>query len=379
MEEMNQMYTEWQEFKKRFETYFEQHQQTTENNDYQAEDNAVAQSAVNAERDTVDESKAELYDSSVSLLPILGAMANRHLEKLEKLNTVQQRKVNKKERLFNKIDDLNAEAERLKKRNDKFEKMSTTFSLSMPNALFALTKHIVDKNNCRINDIKEKDIPKLEKEILNTERQIRKNDEKKSTATHKFNRIAALSGMIKSFVMADNDRANEIFDRSLKTYQESVYALNEIKINKANAKINKLCQDYEDAETIMEKSKISDTQDKLHERIKRLNEQSRRISEICIDSSNAAEALNQHLESGEAAKNAKECGELFEKAFTLPSPRSKILNEVLNKQSSDNKNKAWTELGDAYIEAYEERCTHNNMQDQLNATLDLTKEGKGRK
>lgn len=378
MEEMNQMYAEWQEFKNRFEAYFEQHQQTTEKSDCKAEDSAVAQSTINAEKAAVDENKAELYDDSVSLLPVLGAMANRHLEKLEKLNTAQQRKVNKRERLLNKIDDLNDEAERLKKRNDKFERMSATFSFSMPNALFTLTEHIIEKNNRRINDIKAKDIPKLEKELTNADHQIHKTDEKKSIATHKFNRLAALSGMIKSFVMADNDRANEIFDRSLKTYQDSVYALNEIKINKANAKINKLCQDYEDAETVMEKSRISDTQDKLHERIKRLNEQSRRISEICIDSSNAAEALNHHLESGETATNAKECGELFEKAFTLPSPRSKILNEVLNnKKSSDNK--AWVELKDSYIETYEERCTPNNMQDQINDPLDLTQKNNGRK
>ena len=377
MEEMNQMYAEWQEFKTRFEAYFEQHQQTTEKSDCKAEDSAVAQNAVNAEKAAVDENKAELYDGSVSLLPVLGAMANRHLEKLEKLNTAQQGKVNKRKHLLNKIDDLNDEVERLKKRNDKFERMSTTFSFSMPNTLLALTEHIIDKNNRRINDIKVKDIPKLEKELSNIDYQIHKIDEKKSIATHKFNRIAALSGMIKSFVLADNDRANEIFDRSLKTYQDSVYALNEIKINKANAKINKLCQHYEDADTVTEKSKISDTQNKLHERIKRLNEQNRHISEICIDSSNAAEALNQHLASEEAATNAKECGELFEKSFTLPSSGSKILNEGLNEKSSDNK--AWAELDDSYTEAYEERCAPNNMQDQINAPLDFTQKNNGRK
>lgn len=182
------------------------------------------------------------------LIPILNAKANWQESKLE---TLQEKRI-ARENIINrnqlKIEKLTARAEKLADRNKLFE----TLSLDKNPAV----KLMIEKNEQRIQKIKETKIPNRERRIERHKERIADIDRKSEIRSHKLERCIALSTAVKSFSIV-GDKRRDAFRNALDSLNKSTYACIEDKRKTVIAKQEKALAEMNSAFGDISNSEIS--------------------------------------------------------------------------------------------------------------------------
>lgn len=126
---------------------------------------------------------------------------------------------------------------------------------------------------------KDEPVPQKEfdNEVAKDKRRINKVETNIDITQSKYDKCAAMSGIIRSFAILNTDKRRAVFVDSVNSLHSSQCRLNEAKINKANIRLDKLCQKYEDAQTYTEANDIKIKQNKLYDKIKKLNEEKKKL------------------------------------------------------------------------------------------------------
>lgn len=291
---------------------------------------AIQQGEINAAETEINTSS-----ESIALLPIFSAVAKNHIERIDRFEKKRAVKADKLERNKEKLDDYHEKIEKLKDINAMLDKSSEYLPFPTPAFLTNLYKKVCDKNNERIEKIQNEKIPKTEKKIKNHEAAVSSLDNKIELTQCKLDRCTALSGVIKSFAILNPSERKAVFSTSISNLHDATCKLNENKILRANDKLDRLCEAYDLAETHTEKYDIKSKQDKLYEKIKKLNKQSKAIQDAGISPENISEATITKTEAAvqKAAAENPGVGNIADAAVKATTQQDNGAGRTANKEA----------------------------------------------
>lgn len=331
-----------------------------------------------------EQTDKDLDKPSQKILPILNIKVQYHSSRLETLKDKRDTLTSKIEKNNSKIEKLTAKADRL----DDMNKLLLIIAPNMPSV-----KAFIERNEKKIKAIRKIKIPNRQEKITAHKARIAEIDKKSAIITNKFNRCLALNEAITSFALIGAER-REAFAKSMNKLRVRTYAciedkhdlLKEIiknnpdkaekltpKLEKLRNKIDKIMlltpaydnlnnqqidkamqntisvinnssNDYnvaKMAENIVDKN-IEDID--LHD-IDKLTELKKQYPELSKISTMIANLENEVDNLKKTVSNQKHTEKGQEKPQAEQSYKEKEQAAI----------KAWHELGDAYIEAYEER------------------------
>ncbi len=163
-----------------------------------------------------------------NLFPVLNAMRNTLDNKLDSLNEKKLTRSEKIERNTRKIEKLTYRAERLENTNDM---LKSVFG-KIPGV-----KLLIEQNEKKIDKIKNKSIPKREQKIKKHKSKIVQLDKKIDYTKAKTDKLTAMSGIVKSFGILNNEERRESFSNSMDLLHDSSKKILAYKIDRCDAKI----------------------------------------------------------------------------------------------------------------------------------------------
>lgn len=221
-----------------------------------------------------DSSEISLSCHELSLLPIFSTAAKGYVAKLDSLERKRAEQADKLDRHEAKLNDTKDRIERLKDINKMLETTAERMSIGViNNVLNSVREHNIKK----LEKLEKETVPKLENKVAKDKRRINKVETNIDITQSKYDKCAAMSGIIRSFAILNTDKRRAVFVDSVNSLHSSQCRLNEAKINKANIRLDKLCQKYEDAQTYTEANDIKIKQNKLYDKIKKLNEEKKKL------------------------------------------------------------------------------------------------------
>lgn len=222
-----------------------------------------------------DSSEISLSCHELSLLPIFSTAAKGYVAKLDSLERKRAEQADKLDRHEAKLNDTKDRIERLKDINKMLETTAERMSIGViNNVLNSVREHNIKK----LEKLEKETVPKLENKVAKDKRRINKVETNIDITQSKYDKCAAMSGIIRSFaIILNTDKRRAVFVDSVNSLHSSQCRLNEAKINKANIRLDKLCQKYEDAQTYTEANDIKIKQNKLYDKIKKLNEEKKKL------------------------------------------------------------------------------------------------------
>ncbi|MDD6085788.1 MAG: DUF4316 domain-containing protein [Oscillospiraceae bacterium] len=210
---------------------------------------------------------------SESILPVISAVYDNYGDTIKNL---QKNKADIHDKISadkEKINVLSETADRLEATNDMLKQLMKEHRI--PKA----ANKIIALNESKINRIKEKQIPKIEKNISKSEKRADKLDKRIETVSLKAEKLKHLSGVIKSFTILSPARRREQFVLHMDGMRNCSNKLLENRISDETEKLSNLRERYEKTDSAVEKYKLTD---KIAKQSNILNN----LKEKLIDNSN---------------------------------------------------------------------------------------------
>ncbi|MBP1548068.1 MAG: DUF3849 domain-containing protein [Oscillospiraceae bacterium] len=210
------------------------------------------------------------FEQQSNTLPILKGLSEIQINKLNNLNAKQTELNNKNKFLVNK-------GQRLEARAEKLENTSTMLKALFPNRqLPKPLQALANMTAKKAAVIRDEKIPKNNQKIDKNLRRMAKNDRKIEVAQCKVDKYQNMSKVIKSFTVLDSTERKQQFTQGLDGLHNASQRSLQLKLEKCEAKIDKLTQKYMDIETpnkpdIMAKLKAqTEKKNTLTEKIEKL-------------------------------------------------------------------------------------------------------------
>ena len=210
------------------------------------------------------------FEQQSNTLPILKGLSEIQINKLNNLNAKQTELNNKNKFLVNK-------GQRLEARAEKLENTSTMLKALFPNRqLPKPLQALANMTAKKAAVIRDEKIPKNNQKIDKNLRRMAKNDRKIEVAQCKVDKYQNMSKVIKSFTVLDSTERKQQFTQGLDGLHNASQRSLQLKLEKCEAKIDKLTQKYMDIETpnkpdIMAKLKVqTEKKNTLSEKIEKL-------------------------------------------------------------------------------------------------------------
>ena len=210
------------------------------------------------------------FEQQSNTLPILKGLSEIQINKLNNLNAKQTELNNKNKFLVNKGQRLEARAEKLENTSTMLKALFPNRQLPKPLQAFA------DMTAKKAAVIRDEKIPKNNQKIDKNLRRMAKNDRKIEVAQCKVDKYQNMSKVIKSFTVLDSAERKQQFTQGLDGLHNASLRSLQLKLEKCEAKIDKLTQKYMDIETpnkpdIMAKLKTqTEKKNTLTEKIEKL-------------------------------------------------------------------------------------------------------------
>ena len=189
---------------------------------------------------------------SESILPVISAVYDNYGDTIKNL---QKNKADIHDKISadkEKISVLSETADRLEATNDMLKQLMKEHRIpKAANTIIAL-------NESKINRIKEKQIPKIEKNISKSEKRADKLDKRIETVSLKAEKLKHLSGVIKSFTILSPARRREQFMLHMDGMRNCSNKLLENRISDETEKLSNLRERYEKTDSAVEKYKLTD-------------------------------------------------------------------------------------------------------------------------
>lgn len=189
---------------------------------------------------------------SESILPVISAVYDNYGDTIKNLQKNKAEIHDKISADKEKINVLSETADRLEATNDMLKQLMKEHRI--PKA----ANKIIALNESKINRIKEKQIPKIEKNISKSEKQADKLDKRIETVSLKAEKLKHLSGVIKSFTILSPARRREQFTFHMDGMRNCSNKLLENRISDETEKLSNLRELYEKTDSAVEKNKLTD-------------------------------------------------------------------------------------------------------------------------
>lgn len=207
---------------------------------------------------------------SGKLLPFLNAKAEHHQSRIDSIDEKIANQTDKIDRNRAKIEALTTKADKLEDTN---RMLKVTFG-NMP-----LVKGIIERNEKRIQAIREVKIPKREQKIEQGWQKINALTAKRDKISHKLNRVIALNDTIRSFSIGINKQRREAFSDAMDRLNEATYSCLSDKRKSLVEKKNSIIETYNSPDTsVVDKYKLQAQINDLSERIQTVND---RMEKVC--------------------------------------------------------------------------------------------------
>lgn len=145
------------------------------------------------------------------LLPFLNAAHERYTARIVSLNSKKQTRLSKIAKNVAKEERLSAKADRLSVTNEMLRRLSAGTKLE------TVANAVVEKNQRRIDKIRNEKIPKIEDKIAAHGEKVLQLDKKIAAQQRKADKCTALSNVITSFVMLNPEKRRAQFSQSMDT------------------------------------------------------------------------------------------------------------------------------------------------------------------
>lgn len=183
------------------------------------------------------------FEQQSDTLPILKGLSEIQINKLNNLNAKQTELNNKNKFLVNK-------GQRLEARAEKLENTSIMLKALFPNRqLPKPLQALADMTAKKAAIIRDEKIPKNNMKIDKNLQKMAKNDRKIEVAQCKVDKYQNMSKVIKSFTVLDSAERKQQFTQGLDGLHDASQRSLRLKLEKCEAKIDKLTQKYMDIET----------------------------------------------------------------------------------------------------------------------------------
>ena len=220
------------------------------------------------------------------LLPFLNAKAEHHQNRIDSIDEKIASQMDKIDRNEAKIEALSAKADKLEDTN----RMLKATIGNLPGISI-----IIDKNEKRIQAIREEKIPKRQKKIDRNQEKIFALNKKRDRITHRLNRVVALNDTIKSFSIGFNKERREVFaDAMTRLNTATVDCLSDKKAI-LETKKQEILDTYNDpATSTVDKLKLGEQLKNVSERISALEN---KIMKITRPDTHYAEQSNEQIDA----------------------------------------------------------------------------------
>lgn len=273
------------------------------------------------------ERQNENFKKSEKLLPFLNVKAEDHYRRISDLEEKISVREGKIERNLDKINRLNARADRLEDRNN----FLTAMFGDMP-----FVKNIIEKNEEKIKTIREEKIPKRENKIKNHKNKIQQLNAKMDKVQHKLDRVLSLNSVIKSFKIGANQERRQAFSQALNDFQKSTVDCMTDKINAMKEQRNSLLEQYDDPKKdAADKFQIQKKIESLNLKIDKLTEKIEKVemrrngektdAEIDSEMNRTAEKTAKAAEQENISMS--ELSEEISTVETIQTERQEIFND----------------------------------------------------
>ena len=223
---------------------------------------------------------------SGKLLPILNAKAEHHQSRIDSIDEKIANQTDKIDRNKAKIAALEAKA-------DKLEDTNRMLKATLGN--IPLVKGIIERNEKRIQAIREDKIPKRQAKIDQGWKKIDALTEKRDKISHKLDRVIALNDAIKSFSIGFNKERREAFADAMTRLNAATVDCLTDKKNALVAQKEQLIATYNDpATSVVDKYRLTQKLADVNERIAALGE---KIMKIARPETHYAEQTNDQLDA----------------------------------------------------------------------------------
>lgn len=223
---------------------------------------------------------------SGKLLPILNAKAEHHQSRIDSIDEKIANQTDKIDRNKAKIAALEAKA-------DKLEDTNRMLKATLGN--IPIVKGIIERNEKRIQSIREDKIPKRQAKIDQGWKKIDALTEKRDKISHKLDRVIALNDAIKSFSIGFNKERREAFADAMTRLNAATVDCMTDKKNALVAQKKQLIATYNDpATSVMDKHRLSQKLADVNERIAALDE---KIMKIARPETHYEEQTNDQLDA----------------------------------------------------------------------------------
>lgn len=214
-------------------------------------DNSIAYSTQNVK--TPDEKSSEITEekSSISLMPVLNAIHQKHEDRIDSLQEKRETRENKIAKNTVKLDKLTAKVERLQQTNAMLKSLSG-------GVLDTPIQALIQRNQRRIDKIQNTSIPNRQAKIEKHVRRIDVIDRKIAVSQVKADKIQHLNNAIKSFTVRNPEERRQQFTQSMDGLQDASKRTLAIKIEKCDRQIANLSKAYGLTASSMEQLSIGE-------------------------------------------------------------------------------------------------------------------------
>lgn len=236
-------------------------------------DNSIAYSTANVKSPSEIFSEVSHQKTNEKLLPVLNAVHQKHEDKIESLAEKIAVREDKIAKNTAKIDKLTAKIDRLKDTNKMLDGLSN-------GVLSAPVKAIAERNQRRIERLERVRIPKREAKIQQHLDRISTLEHKSEVSHAKADKLAALSGVIKSFAVRDPAERRLKFTQNMDALHDAAKRALSFKADKCTRQLKSLTERYAAAESSVDRLNLSEKISSIQSRKQSLTERMKRLDNL---------------------------------------------------------------------------------------------------
>lgn len=236
-------------------------------------DNSIAYSTANVKSPSKTFPEISHEKSTEKLLPVLNAVHQKHEDRIESLSEKIAVREDKIAKNTAKIDKLTAKINRLKDTNKMLDGLSS-------GALSAPIKAIAERNQRRIERLEKVRIPNREAKIQKHLNRISTLEHMSEVSHAKADKLAALSGAIKSFAVRDPAERRHQFTHNMDALHEASKRALLFKVDKCTRQLSSLTERYAAAESSVDKLNLSEKISNIQSRKQSLTERMKRLDNL---------------------------------------------------------------------------------------------------
>ena len=276
-------------------------------------ENPAAEQSAEAQR-RKQELQEQNFKKSEKLLPFLKIKVEQHKNRIASIDdkiTAREAKVTAS---MDKIAKLTAKADRLEDTNKTLKALAG----SLP-----LVKKLIERNEKKIQAIREEKIPKAQEKIEFQKGKISELYAKRDKVQHKLDRALSLNSVIKSFGIGLNQERRQVFTEALDKFRQSSIACMTDKLNGMKEKRQALYEQYSAPETsAVDKLQIQDKINAMTEKIEALSDKIQQVADRSAEHQTAQEVDEEISETAERLAEVSEREEV-----TMPEISETVLGD----------------------------------------------------